>query len=1483
PVWGCDNDAAGDASSDVSDAAAEFALMGLSSQVKLEESKARFDKWKESSKNLDKLINNSMSSRSKFDLGFGETFRSDEVFDPSAPSIFDTTPEDVEGKPLYDKFVKAVRMHVVPSPITGTFMPPSNKPDLDDTQVTYGSKSNNYFETNSVSNDFVSCDNSDKSSDSETTGFASCVSSVKSSSSKTNEHLASASSSVDFKTVSKTADQKPSSTIDDPSFSFKENVKTPRNICNKSGINNRSHCKNNSFGSKTCFVCGSKFHLIKDCDFYEQQLGLYNKPMWHNVANIPSFVPRAAYVPAGSRNPPASVSAGSAFPAGSRNRPASVSAGRPFSAGWRNHAARPMTRPTSHYFQHFRRPGCYNQLYMDEGRWGTADNPHKNKDLGIVDSGCSRSMTGNKEKLDDFVKIIGGTVTFGGGDGKITGKGTIRTSKLNFENNKVLFTDTECLILTKEFQLLENSQVVLKVPRRHNLYSFNLTEIQPERDITCLLAKASSDESTKWHRRMAYVNFKNINKLEKHGLVNGLPSKLFTNDHNCVAYNKGKQHKASYRAITAVSTISEPLYLFHMDLFGPTSIRSIDHKYYSLVVTDDLSRFSWVFFLGTKDETYYILKDFITFIENQLTKKVKAIRCDNGTEFKNSKLIELCGSKVIKRDYSNARTPQQNRVAERKNKTLIEAARTMLADSKLPTMFWTEVVSTACYVLNRVLVTRPHNKTPYELLSGKVSNICHLKPFRCHVTILNTRNHLGKFEGKADEGFIVGYAAHSKAYRVYNLSNKKIKETLNLRYLEDKPNVQGLGQEWYFDLDYLIDSLGYTRFKSNQPAGTQDSHIHAGTEDDSDSECDEQVIVVPSFPSNRFSGPKVHEASEMVESNSDYAEELARLRRQEHEAKDTAEKYGFGFSKDTEEHLRHADMVPAGSINPTASIFAGSIDPAASIFAGPADDTSLPPGHSLGSSKHSIRFPSPFDLANSISSTSEMEDIYHYPSTSIFSSSSYDADFGGTVTNLEPIVAVDHVPTKRVNTIHPQSQILGDLTSPVQTRGTLKNSVAQALNDPDWVEAMQEEMQQFINQKVWKLVPLPDRKIAIGTKWILKNKRDARGIVVRNKARLVAQGHRQEEGIDYDEVFAPVARIEAIRLFLAFASYMGFMVYQMDVKSAFLYGEIDEEVYVTQPKGFEDPHFPKHVYKVVKALYGLHQAPRAWYARLSTFLLKHNYRRGTIDKTLFIKKNSRDIILVQVYVDDIIFGSTKKAWCDEFEVLMKGEFEMSAMGELTFFLGLQVKQKPDGIFISQDKYVQDMLKKFDMESVRTATTPYEASKPKSKDEPDDAVNVHLYRSMIGSLMYLTASRPDIMFAVNACSRHQVTPLTSNLNAVKKIFKYLQGQPKLGLWYPRDSPFVLEAYSDSDYAGSHGDRKSITGGCQFLGRRLISWQCKKQTIVATSSTEAEYVAAANYCGQVLKIHTDENVADLLTKAFDGPRFNYLVVHIGMLNP
>ncbi|GJV59851.1 putative ribonuclease H-like domain-containing protein [Tanacetum coccineum] len=335
---------------------------------------------------------------------------------------------------------------------------------------------------------------------------------------------------------------------------------------------------------------------------------------------------------------------------------------------------------------------------------------------------------------------------------------------------------------------------------------------------------------------------------------------------------------------------------------------------------------------------------------------------------------------------------------------------------------------------------------------------------------------------------------------------------------------------------------------------------------------------------------------------------------------------------------------------------------------------------------------------------------------------------------------------------------------------------------------MQNELLQFKLQKVWTLVDLPYGKRAIATKWVNKNKKDERGIVVRNKARLVAQGYTQEKGIDYDEVFAPVVRLEAIRL-------------------------IEEEVYICQPSGFEDPEFPDRVYKIEKALYGLHQALRAY---------------------------------------DIIFGSTRKEMCTEFEKLMHKKFQMSSMGELTFFLGLQMMQKEDRIFISQDKYVDEILKKFGFSTVRIASTPMETSKPLLKEAEAEDVDVHLYRSMIGSLMYLTAFRPDIMFVVCACARFQVTPKVSHLHAVKRIFRYLKSQPKLGLWYPKDSPFDLEAYSDSDYAGASLDRKSTTEGCQFLRSRLISLKCKKQTIFANSTTEAEYVAAANCYGQVLWI-------------------------------
>ncbi|GKA06179.1 putative ribonuclease H-like domain-containing protein [Tanacetum coccineum] len=356
-----------------------------------------------------------------------------------------------------------------------------------------------------------------------------------------------------------------------------------------------------------------------------------------------------------------------------------------------------------------------------EGNKENAGNPQYTlQDQGIFDSGCFRHMTGNKSFLIDYQEMDGGFVAFGGSPkgGKITRKGKIRTGKLDFEDvyfvkelkfnlfsvsqmcdkkNSVLFTKTECLVLSPDFKLLDESQVLLKVPRHDNMYSFDLKSVVPSGGLTCLFGNATIDESNLWHRRLGHINFKTMNKFVRGNLVRGLPSKIFENDHTCVACQKGKQHKASCKT-KLVSSICQPLQMLHMGLFGPTSIRSINHKIYCIVITDDFSRFSWVFFLATKDETSGILKTFITGIENQINHKVKIIRCDNRTKFKNNNINQFCRMKGIKREFSVAKTPQQNEVAERKNRTLIEAARTILADSLLPTTFWAEAVNTACYV-----------------------------------------------------------------------------------------------------------------------------------------------------------------------------------------------------------------------------------------------------------------------------------------------------------------------------------------------------------------------------------------------------------------------------------------------------------------------------------------------------------------------------------------------------------------------------------------------------------------------------------------------------------------------------------------------------------------------------------------------------------------------------------------------------------------
>ncbi|GJY37201.1 putative ribonuclease H-like domain-containing protein [Tanacetum coccineum] len=845
------------------------------------------------------------------------------------------------------------------------------------------------------------------------------------------------------------------------------------------------------------------------------------------------------------------------------------------------------------------------------------------------------------------------------------------TEKMCDKKNCVLFTDTACFVLSPDFKLPAESQILLKIPRKNNMYNVDMKKIVPKEILTCIVTKATLDESMLWHRRLGHINFETINKLVKDTLVRGLPSKHFENDQTCVACLKGKQHKASCNLM---------------------------NKKYCLVVTDDYSRFTWVFFLASKDETSGILKNFITEIENLVDKKVKIIRCDNRTEFKNRVMNEFCKRKGIKREYSVARTPQQNGVAERRNRTLIEAARTMLADSKLPTTFWAEAVNTACYVQNRVLIVKPHNKTPYELFRGRTPALSFMRPFGCHVTILNTLDHLGKFDGKSDDGFFVGYSLTSKAFRVYNIRTRKVEENLHIRFLEDKPIISGDGLKWLFDIDSLTKSMNYVPViagtNSNDFASSKVSIGKGTTSKETDTSQD--YIVMPLWKdSSLFDSPSMNVIHDEPEPSCDA------------EKKDDE-----GFSKASGVADQERPECGTPNINTV----------------GPSINTAI---ENLRTSSLHINTVSPTVLTTRSNRPQSISDIISLRDNVTPEATNADLFGDETEMDMSNLNASYHVPTTPNTIIHKDhslDHVIGDIQSGVQTRRMTKTANEQGLLSVAYERKPHEDLNTclffcFLSQEEPKRVTKALSDLA----WVEAiNKKDERGIVIRNKARLVAQGYTQEEGIDYDEVFAPVARIKAIRLFLAYASFMGFMVYQMDVKSAFLYGQIEEEVYVCQPLGFEDPDYPDKVYKVVKALYGLHQAPRAWYETLAKYLLDNGFHRGKIDQTLFIKKQKGDILLVQVYVDDIIFGSTKKELCLEFEKLMHDKFQMSSMGELTFFLGLQVKQKEDGIFISQDKYVTDILKKFGFQDVRTASTPMDTEKPLLKDSDGDDVDVHLY-------------------------------------------------------------------------------------------------------------------------------------------------------------
>ncbi|GJW19529.1 retrovirus-related pol polyprotein from transposon TNT 1-94 [Tanacetum coccineum] len=805
--------------------------------------------------------------------------------------------------------------------------------------------------------------------------------------------------------------------------------------------------------------------------------------------------------------------------------------------------------------------------------------------------------------------------------------------------------------------------------------------------------------------------------------------------------------------------------------------------------------------------SFQVNEHWLTLSADLLRKALNVTQTDSAHPFESPPAVQSITrySNGIFHQKSVPRTPQQNGVVERRNRTLVEAARTMLIFSKAPMFLWAEAVATACYTQNRSLIHTRHNKTPYELVHDKKPDLTFLRVFGALCYPTNDSEDLGKFQAKADIGIFVGYAPSRKGYRIYNKRTRRLMETIHVTFDEMHQTMAPVR------ISSGPEPIMMTPGQLN--SGLAPSHVPATT-NIPPTDKDLEILFQPMF-----------------------------------------DEY-FDQSTDSEP-VPTATVVNAPIVSTNTSV--------STTIAQDAPSTS----HSLSSSQvHPPVFPQGVAAGPTIEDTSITQADLHPSVNPVAGEPSSAQSTSGDVSLTEPNQVTqppDHL--RRWTKDHPLDNIIGNPSRLVSTRKQLASDALwccfhtelskvepknfkMAVIEDCWFQAMQDEIHEFDRLEVWELVPRPIYVMVIALKWIYKVKLDEYGDVLKNKARLVAKGYRQEEGIDFEESFAPVARIEAIRIFIANAATKNMIIYQMDVKTAFLNGDLQEEVFVSQPEGFEDQENPTHVYRLKKALYGLKQAPRAWYDTLSKFLMANNFFKGAVDPTLFTRKSGKHILLVQIYVDDIIFASTDLNACNIFSKEMSSKFQMSMMGQMSFFLGLQVSQSPGGIFINQAKYALETLKKYGMDLSDPVDTPMVDRLKLDEDLMGTPVDQTRFRGMVGSLMYLTASRPDLVFAVCMCARYQAKPTKKHFEAIKRVFRYLKGTINMGLWYPKDNAMSLTAYADADHAGCQDSRRSTSGSAQFLGDRLVSWSSKKQRSTAISTTEAEYIAMSGCCAQIL---------------------------------
>ncbi|CAM8885291.1 unnamed protein product [Rhodiola kirilowii] len=937
------------------------------------------------------------------------------------------------------------------------------------------------------------------------------------------------------------------------------------------------------------------------------------------------------------------------------------------------------------------------------------------EDVWYLDSGCSNHMTGEKKWFITLNEECRHSVKLGNNARmKVEGKGNARLlingrthvvsdvyyvpdlntnllsiGQLQEKQLTVLIKDDSCKIFHQKWGLIMSTRMASN-------RMFMLSAQVPSS--SCLQALLTIEEISKlWHQRFGHLNFESLYCLSKKQMVRDLPAIKRTSC-ICETCTKGKQHREPIPKV-AKWRASEQLELVHSDICGPISPSSNGNKRYMLTFIDDFSRKTWIYFLSEKGEALTWFKRFKIMVESDSGKKIRSLRTDRGGEFNSKTFDDFCANNGIKRQLTTAYTPQQNGVAERKNRTIMNMVRCLLKEKNMPKRYWAEAANWASHILNRCSTSAVKNRTPQECWSNTKPSVDYFKIFGCIGYVHIPRQIRVKLDDKSQKCIFLGVSEESKAYKMYDpLSNKVI-----------------------ISRDVIFDEQQCWDWERTQKEETDD------------------MLIVDD---------EVNDENEDAEGDDNHGSSSGSQGTQ-----DTSSISSENSSQEEE----------------------GSIE-----------------AEELGPGKRITRAPRHLQDFVSGEGLSDEENVQHL---AMFAS------------NENPLC------------------------------------YEEAVKSDKWRVAMDLEIHSIEKNQTWELAEVPKGVAKIGVKWIYKTKVNERGEIDKYKARLVAKGYAQKHGIDYDEVFAPVARWDTIRMLIAVAAQNQWTVFQLDVKSAFLYGELKETVYVEQPPGYVKLGEEHKAYKLKKALYGLKQAPRAWYSKIEEYLLSNGFNKCSHEHTLFTKVNAEgDLLIVSIYVDDLIFTGNNPSLCDEFKSFMEKKFDMTDLGRMHYFLGVEVQQTTKGIFLSQKKYASEVIARFGMEGCNPVSNPMVPGTKFSKDDEGEAVDPSLYKQLIGCLMYLTTTRPDIMFPVCYLSRFMSCPKEAHLTGAKRVLRYIKGSTKLGLFYMRSEVDLFVGYTDSDFAGDVDSSKSTSGYVFIMSNAAVAWSSRKQPIVTLSTTEAEYVAA-----------------------------------------